>query len=86
LTLQWKEECRWASSLAFDAPTYQEIIAMGTPAIPWLLRELSTDIHHWGYALEKITGENPVPEQDAGDLRRVAEAWIKWGKENGHIR
>jgi hypothetical protein len=33
----------------------------------------------------QITGANPVPPPDRGEIRKISEAWVRWGKEN-HYR
>lgn len=35
---------------------------------------------HWFWALQAITEENPANPKDAGDLRKMSEAWLKWAK------
>ena len=81
----WKSKTRHLSntaqiSLVFP---YQMIIGMGPQVIPLILSELEKDPDHWFWALEAITGENPVAKNEAGDMEASAEAWIRWGKQNG---
>ncbi|HET6383406.1 MAG TPA: hypothetical protein VFJ58_08455 [Armatimonadota bacterium] len=59
-------------------PAYQEIIGMGPAALPLILRRLRREPDHWFWALEAITGANPVPSDVAGDVPRMAEAWIAY--------
>lgn len=81
LVRQWKDESRYLSNTAQMAMlrSYQSIIGMGPPAVPLLLAELRHEPDHWFWALESITLENPVPPQDAGQLDKMARAWIAWG-------
>ena len=37
------------------------------------------------WALEAITGENPVPAADRGKVQKMADAWVAWGREQGLI-
>ena len=81
----WKSKTRHLSntaqiSLVFP---YQMIIGMGPQVIPLILSELEKDPDHWFWALEAITGENPVTKKEAGDMEASAQAWILWGKQNG---
>jgi hypothetical protein len=64
-------------------PAFQEIIALGEPVIPLMLRDLERAPHAWVWALPRITGTNPVPPAEAGNMTRMSEAWVRWGKENG---
>src|SRR5437868_618949 len=55
-------------------PAYQQIIGMGPVAVPCLLRELDTNLDNWFSALMSITGADPVPAQDRGDGKAMAQA------------
>jgi hypothetical protein len=65
-------------------PAYQEIIGLGSAAVPLLLAELARQPDHWFSALKAITGANPVDPADRGRIDRMAAAWLKWGCENGY--
>lgn len=84
---QWHRETGMLSSISKKAmhPTYQRIIGMGDKAVAPILRQLQEQPDHWFWALNAITGENPVPQESAGDLRQMADAWILWGKKKGYI-
>lgn len=73
-----------SSTARINHPAYQEIIALGPDVIPLLLRDLQDNLTHWFWALQKITGTNPVPESDAGNVPKMAEAWLRWGQEHGY--
>lgn len=73
-----------SSSVRYEHPAYREIIGMGPAVVPLLLRDLETNRRHWFAALKAITGANPVDPADAGKVVRMAEAWLRWGRENGH--
>lgn len=78
----WKEETAHLSSVTEMAKhsAYQEIIAMGWPVVPLILQELRKEPDHWFWALAEITGENPVPAEDAGNLEKMTHAWLAWGE------
>lgn len=86
LAWQWEAETRWTSSIhtMIENSCYQAIINMGAPVVPILLKWLKIKPDHWMHALYKITGEDPVPTKDAGNLRLMTEAWINWGREHGY--
>jgi len=83
----WVSKTRHLSNTAQMALvfSYQRIIGLGPAVVPLILIELQKETDHWFWALEAITGENPVSKDDAGDMEASAEAWIKWGKANGHL-
>jgi hypothetical protein len=64
---------------------YQRIIGMGPPVVPQILEEFQREPNQWFWALEAITEANPVPPEGAGKVRRMAEAWIAWGKQHRFI-
>ncbi len=85
LAAEWKEKSRYLSNSAQMAmlKPYQQIIGMGMPVVPLILEELRREPNQWFWALEAITQENPVAPQDEGRVRKMAEAWIEWGKKQG---
>ncbi|MBI1902479.1 MAG: hypothetical protein HYS13_15360 [Planctomycetia bacterium] len=85
LVQQWKQSRGPTSSTTQLAmhPAYQQIIGLGAPAVPLLLRELQREPDHWFWALKAITGEDPVPEESRGKLRHMADAWLQWGRAHG---
>ena len=65
-------------------PAYQEIIALGRPALPLIFRDLKDHGGWWYPALRALTGANPVPESARGNRALNDEAWLRWGAENGY--
>jgi hypothetical protein len=86
LAAVWRAETAYVSSSSdlIAHPAFQEIVGLGQAAIPLLLRELAKRSGHWHRALRRITGANPVPPADRGDIDKAAEAWLRWGKEQGY--
>jgi hypothetical protein len=74
-----------ASRMA-NHPAYRQIVAMGAAVVPFLLAELRRKPDHWFIALEEITGENPVPPESEGKVKKMADAWVQWGIQRGHIK
>ena len=56
---------------------------MGPPVVPLILQSLKKQPNDWFYALRAITGANPVRSADAGDMQKMAQAWVTWGKKRG---
>lgn len=86
LAAQWKEETALHSSVGrmIEHPCYQQIIAMGEPAVRMMLRDFqSGNDEHWFYALAEITKENPA--QQVRTVEAAMEAWVRWGKERGYL-
>jgi hypothetical protein len=68
-------------------PAYQQIIGMGEAAIPLILEELyNGDCADWFWALTAISSENPITSEQAGDIKKMSEAWIEWGKLKGYLK
>jgi hypothetical protein len=87
LAARWRTETARFSSVTkmIEHPAYQEIIRMGQPVVPLILRELEKQAELWGPALTAITGARPVPAGDAGRVRRSAEHWLRWAGANGFV-
>jgi len=89
---RWTEEVEDMSSFSDMVlhQDYRTISGMGPRAIRLLLKELQTRPHFWFDALRTILladGEDvdPVDNADRGDLRKMSDAWIEWGKTEGYI-
>lgn len=85
---------RRASSIAGDVTrnaAYFKIVGMGPSALPYIFEHLREETRrgmpdHWFAALWSITGgENPVPEEEQGRTRKMAEAWLAWGERRGYL-
>ena len=83
----WRRETGALSSITVKSmhPAYQSIVGMGPKAVPLILRELQRKPDHWFWALTFITGEDPVPREDAGDIRKMTEAWLELGRQRGWV-
>jgi hypothetical protein len=86
LVRAWKAESLMLSSVPAMArlPSYRQIVALGPPVVPLLLRELEQDPDHWFWALKELTGATPVPAESRGRLAEMARAWVRWGREQGY--
>ena len=65
-------------------PAYQQIIAMGEPALRHIFDDLKRNGGWWYPALRALTGQNPVPESAKGNPLLNDEAWLQWGRQNGY--
>lgn len=85
LASQWKREVRYTSLLndMTAHPAYQQIIDLGTEAVPLILDELEKEPNHWFCALRSITQVNPVRPENRGRLAGMAQDWLEWGESNG---
>jgi hypothetical protein len=86
-TLTWQTETRFLSSPAEIAmnKSYQAIVGMGEKALPLIFEEMQCRPHHWFWALEAITGINPVPKEHRGNLELMTNDWLEWGQTWGHV-
>ena len=75
----WRAETAYVSSSSdlVAHPAFREIVGMGPPIIPLLLRELENRTGHWHRALRQITCTDPVPPADRGNIDKAAEAWLR---------
>lgn len=87
LVRQWKEATTFTSSsteIALD-PAYQQIIGMGKEAVPLILEEMQREEDYWFWALKSITGADPVPPDDRGNLPKMTADWVNWAQTNGYL-
>lgn len=87
LANDWSENTRHVSSSKDLAsyPSYREIIGLGWDVVPLLLKDLEENKRFWFPALYAITNVRPFDPSDAGNGRRMTEAWVRWGKRKGLI-
>jgi len=80
----WRKDTEFSSSAAdiVEHSAYLEIVSWGEQAIPLILRDLEMNGGHWFQALQELTKINPVSPSDAGRVRKMREAWIKWGRDH----
>ena len=84
---------RWKTETAGDSvgtsillhEAYLSIIGMGRPALPLILEDMEQHGGHWFAALKAISGEDPVPRDDRGRIRKMQNSWIEWGRDRGII-
>lgn len=84
----WKSETKLFSNVTKRAthPAYQQIIGMGPAAVPYILRDLAAHgPNDWFWALTAITGENPISEAIAGNMKAMTEAWLQWAEAAGYL-
>jgi hypothetical protein len=85
LESQWQADTQFLSDAGriINHPAFQQIIALGKEVVPLLLHDLQARPSLWVWALPEITGENPVPPPDAGNIRKMGDAWVQWGRARG---
>lgn len=92
LVQQWRAERGATSSVArmVACRSYGTIISMGRDrAVELILAQMKSegdDPDHWFWALQILTGENPVSVEDEGNLQAMAKAWLDWGTKSGYAR
>ncbi len=82
----WRAETALLSSSSriVEHPAYQQLIALGPAALPFLFRDLEqTQDGHLSKVLTAITGAHPIPSEERGQTRQIASTWLRWAHENG---
>lgn len=87
LAERWRSETLYLSSTTKIVMNraYQRIIGMGPRVLPLIFRELAREPDHWFWALSVITGDDPVPPADVGDIRKMTEVWLDYGHRHGYL-
>lgn len=85
---EWRRATRFQSSLdrITNHPAYRAVVELGEDVIPLVLGELETRPEPWFAALREIAKVDPVKPEDRGNMRAMADAWIRWGRDRGLIR
>ena len=86
LASEVEEDCIMLSSPTQIAlhPAYQEVIGMGKTILPLLIKRLSEFPTTWFWALEAISGINPVHKAHRGSVPYMVHDWNSWARENGY--
>jgi hypothetical protein len=84
---QWYQETMWLSSTSeiVSKEVYYQIISLGKQIIPFILKELQERGGHWFLALRVLARANPVKPEDRGNIRKMTQAWLEWGRDHNHI-
>jgi len=85
---RWHDETDHLSSSSriTNNGLYLEIISMGETAIPFILRDLQERGGDWYPALRILSDADPVPTEVRGEVPKMKEAWISWGRDKGYIK
>ena len=86
LASRWEEETFFLSrsDQAVAHPLHQEIISLGQPAVPLILKRMRSQGGHWFEALQQITEEDPVSPADHGNIAAMQNSWLQWGEDRGY--
>jgi hypothetical protein len=83
----WKDETMFSSSSddIINNSSYQEIIGYGRDMLPFILLDLKETKSHWFYALQQMTGENPIKTNHRGYISKMVEDWLIWAEKNNIV-
>jgi len=88
LANRWHDETDHLSSPSniTNNDTYLKIISMGEAVIPFILQDLQERGGNWYPALRILSGADPVPTEARGEVPKMKEAWLSWGRDKGYIK
>ncbi len=87
LAKQWEHET-WSLSNTGQTlahPAHVVIVGLGDPVVPLILERMQTRGGRWYHTLHAITKANPVHPADHGNVAAIQQAWLRWGRDHGHI-
>lgn len=61
-----------------DCPAYPSLVALGEPAVPFIIERYRTDDLPWGFVLQDITGVRMIDNPRAFRPDEVRRRWIEW--------
>jgi hypothetical protein len=84
---KWNKETAFISNVTeiMENENIQEIVKMGIPVVPLILRSMMLEENFWFKALREITGEDPFDKRFAGNMPAMSYLWIQWGAKKGLI-
>ena len=84
----WRYETKYLSSVQqiADNVSYQQIVGLGEKVLPLIFEEMHRRPGHWFLALQRITRENPIQPQHRGNMEKMTDDWLNWGRKNGYIQ
>jgi hypothetical protein len=85
LATAWRWHNRGKSVLDYDDFSYLQIIGMGPPVVPSLLKAVEEGEGFWYFALKCITSREAETPNMHGDPEAIRQAWIEWGKKHGQL-
>lgn len=76
----WEADTMFSSSISeiTTHPAYHSIIKLGSEVLPLIIQDLQNTNNHWFYALEILTGENPIRPEHRGNVELMKSDWINW--------
>lgn len=86
LAERWEEETAHLSSLSRrrDHAYFARLTKLGPRAIPWALERMKGGNPFWFLVLKQIAPGGPT-ERSNGNMEKVRERWLEWGKDHGHV-
>ena len=86
MAAKWKRETKHLSAVRQKSmhPIYQRLIGFGPSVVPLILKDLQRECGHWFWALQALTGTNPVAP--GSTIQEARESWLAWGKKQNYIR
>jgi hypothetical protein len=64
-------------------PAHLRIIGLGPQVLPLVFSELADRGGLWFWALEALTGDDPVIQP--ATMKEVREAWLSYGRQHGYV-
>ncbi len=86
LEATWEAATGYLSSYTdiVEHPAFRDIVRLGKAVVPLMLRDLEERPRLWVWALPEITGADPVPPAESGNIAKMSEAWLRLGRAQGY--
>ncbi|MDI9364567.1 MAG: hypothetical protein QM541_06430 [Flavobacterium sp.] len=80
----WKIETMLTSSSSdiVNNSAYQNIIKLGPIALQFIIDDLKSNDALWFFALQSISGENPIKKEHQGIFSLMKQDWLNWAENN----
>lgn len=62
-------------------PAFEDIVALGEPAVPLIIERYRNGSAFWGAALARITGIEEHGDGVTGNVKQTRQRWLAWWEE-----
>lgn len=78
---QWDDDVMVISSMEqiMEHPHVEALMSLGEDVVPLVIERMKSGNLSWGYfsLLHRLTGVDPVPEEERGKVQAMAQRWIE---------
>jgi hypothetical protein len=91
LTKEWAEHCQsvvFSSNIQdyLNHAAYRKLVELGSPIIPYIMKQYKKDELPWGFVLDEITGLHKIEDPKSFSPPEVKRLWLEWWEQQKRYR